>query len=170
VTKHNPSELLPLVYDELRSLAARYLRQERPNHTLQPTALVHEAYVALARKRGVEWHGKTHFLATAASQMRRVLVDYARQRNALKRGGHVQMVSLEEHDAITPDGVLDILAIDQALERLEQLNVRQKDVVEMRLFAGLTEIEIAGLLGVSERTVREDWRIARAWLTHELAL
>lgn len=164
-----PTDLLPVVYEELRRLAASYMRGERTDHTLQPTALVHEAYLRLVRNTRMEWQGKTHFFAMAATQMRRILVGYARKREAQKRGGGGRMVTLDEAVALTRRQTVDVLALDEALQRLAQLDSRQSQVAELRLFAGLTEVELSEHLGVSERTVREDWRVARAWLMRELA-
>jgi len=161
-------ELMPLVYAELRSLAARYLRGERPGATLQPTALVHEAYLRLIENERIDWQGKTHFFAMAATQMRRVLVEHARARAAKKRGAGGQRITLTEALARTPDPSLDLLALDQALTRLVARSPRQGRVAELTIFAGLFAREIAFSLQVSERTVKEDWRVARAWLMKEL--
>ncbi len=157
--------LLPLVYDELRSLARRQMGRERPDHTLHSTALVHEAYLKLAGAGGVEAADRNHFLAIAARAMRQVLVDHARRRLAAKRGGDWQVTTLADgHQAVEfrPE---EMLALDRALERLEP---RQRQVVEYRFFAGMEEAEIAAVLGMSERTVRRDWVKARAWLYREL--
>jgi RNA polymerase sigma factor (TIGR02999 family) len=161
------AEILPLVYDELRRLASAYMRRERADHTLQTTSLVHEAYLRLRNHRA-GWRGKTHFFALAAIEMRRVLVEHARARAAQKRGGGRCEVTLDEDAAVTP-GPLGILALDEALRRLARTSARRAAVAEYRIFAGLTEAEMAKVLGVSERTVREDWRAARAWLKRELA-
>lgn len=157
--------LLPLVYEELRSLARRQMGRERPDHTLHSTALVHEAYLKLAGGGGVEAADRNHFLAIAARAMRQVLVDHARRRLAAKRGGDWQLTTLADgHQAVEfrPE---EMLALDRALERLEP---RQRQVVEYRFFAGMEEAEIAAVLGMSERTVRRDWVKARAWLYREL--
>lgn len=161
--------LLPLVYDELRSLARRYLRAERPGVTLQPTALVHEAYLRLIENERIDWQGKTHFLAMAATQMRRILVDHARARAAQKRGGRGNRITLTDGLARTSDPSVDLLAIDEALSRLIARSPRQGRVAELRLFAGMPARETALHLGISERTVKDDWRIARSWLMKELA-
>ena len=161
-------ELMPLVYDELRRLARSYMRWERPDHTLQPTALVNEAYVRLVEGTLVPWKDRTHFFAVAAQLMRRILVDYARARRAGKRGGSARMVSLDEALALPEQKGIDVLALDEALARLEQRDERQARIVEMRFFAGLSEEEIGNHLGVSSRTVRRDWNIARAWLFKEI--
>lgn len=167
--RRSPAELLPLVYEELRRLAGAYMRGERRSHTLQSTALVHEAYLRLEKHKKPSWKGKTHFFAIAAVEMRRVLVEHARARNAEKRGGGLREVTLDEGVAVTPRQTVDILALDEALTRLAALNARQAVVAEYRIFAGLTEAEMATILGVSERTVREDWRIARTWLRRQLS-
>lgn len=163
------ARLLPLVYDQLRALAHRYMQQERPDHTLQTTALVHEAYVRLIDVDRVDWRGKTHFFAIAAREMRRVLVEHARSKKARKRGGGLKNVTLEDTHAIAPGSVVDVLALDEALERLQQQSPRQIRVVELRFFAGLSVEETARLLEVSEATVKGDWRMAKAWLSRELA-
>ena len=159
--------LLPLVYRELRALAARYLRSERAGSTWQPTALVHEAYLRLIESERIDWKGKTHFMAVAAIQMRRILVDHARARAAKKRGG--RPITLTETLLSTAKPSIDLMALDEALDRLATRSPRQARVVELKLFAGLVSTEIAFSLGVSERTVKEDWRVARAWLMNELA-
>jgi RNA polymerase sigma factor (TIGR02999 family) len=160
--------LLPLVYGELRALAAHYLRSERAGATWQPTALVHEAYLRLIDNERIDWKGKTHFMAMAATQMRRILVDHARARGAKKRGGRPRPVTLTETLLTTEKPSIELLALDEALERLAARSPRQSRVAELKLFAGLLVTEIAFSLGVSERTVKEDWRVARAWLMKEL--
>ncbi len=165
-------QLLPVVYDELRRLARGYLSRERPDHTLQPTALVHEAYLRLAGQSRVEWQGRTHFLAVGARAMRRLLIDHARTRRRQKRGGGRRQVTLNE--AVTPLAVCDLdleqlLAIEEALERLAGISERQAAIVELRFFGGLTVEEVAKHLGVSPRTVESDWARARKWLRQELA-
>jgi RNA polymerase sigma factor (TIGR02999 family) len=161
-------QLLPLVYDELRALAARYLRSERDASTLQPTALVHEAYLRLIDYERVDWKGKTHFFAMAATQMRRILVDRARARDARKRGGGERPITLTESLLPGAGTSVSLLVLDETLERLAARSSRQSRVAEMKLFADLPAKEIAFSLGVSERTVKEDWRVARAWLMKEL--
>ncbi len=156
------------MYERLRALARRFLRQERAGHTLQPTALVNEAYVRLAGVERLEWQGRTHFLAVAAQQMRRVLVDHARQKIADKRGARRARVTLEEGMAVAAPRWVDVLALDRAIEKLARRNERRAKVVELRLFAGLEVPEIGEALAISERTVKEDWRMARAWLAREL--
>jgi RNA polymerase sigma factor (TIGR02999 family) len=163
------ARLLPLVYDELRALAGAYMREERPDHTLQPTALVHEAFIRLIDITRVDWHGKSHFVAMAATQMRRVLVEHARARRAQKRGSDPRKVTLDENVAITPEHTLDPIAFDEALDKLAIESRRQSRVAELRCFAGLGVKEAAYILGVSETTVKRDWRVARAWLRRELA-
>jgi RNA polymerase sigma-70 factor (ECF subfamily) len=161
-------DLMPLVYDELRSLAAHYLNHERPGPTLQPTALVHEAYLRLIENERIDWKGKTHFRAMAATQMRRILIDHARARGAQKRAGGAYRITFTDALVRTADPTLDLLALDEALTRLAARSPRQGRVAELTIFAGLFTRETALCLGVSERTVKEDWRVARAWLMKEL--
>ena len=171
-TNASLEQLLPLVYDELRHLARSYLRRERPGHTLQATALVHEAYEKLADQSRVNWRGRSHFFAVAAQQMRRLLIDDARHRGRLKRGGGDQRVTLEgtEGGIVGPEFDLDeLLSLDRALTKLEGLDRREARVVELRFFSGMSAEEVAGALDVSERTVRSDWAHARAWLKNELS-
>ena len=161
--------LLPLVYGELRSLAAREMRRERPDHTLQPTALVHEAYLRLVNAAELGAAGRTHFFAQAALAMRRVLVDHARRRRSAKRGGSLERVPLGDPDQPhQPPFDLDILALDESLTRLARAHPDRVQVVEMRFFAGMTHEEIASALGESTRTVERHWRFARAWLFRDL--
>ena len=161
-------ELLPLVYTNLRALAAKYLRGERSDHTLQPTALVHEAYLKMVDVKRIDWQGKTHFFAMAARQMRRVLVDHARAHSAQKRGAAL-CVTLDEGRAPGQFAdPTDLLALDEVLEQLAGANPRQAQVAELRLFAGMQIDEIAAMVQVSERTVKSDWRFAKAWLTRQL--
>ena len=162
------ARLLPLVYEELRALAARYLRGERAGHSLQPTDLVHEAYLRLIELDRMDWQGKAHFFAMAATQMRRVLVDHARAADAAKRGGRPARITLSDDLATTEQRSVDFLVLDDALSRLGHRHERQGRVAEMRLFAGLEVKEVALYLRVSERTVKEDWRVARAWLLKEI--
>lgn len=162
------SKLMPLVYDELRALAARHLRSERVNHTLQPTALVHEAYLKLIDQTRVNWQGRTHFFAVGAQIIRRILVDHARQRKRRKRGGGAARVTLDDAVALAPQRDEEILALDEALEKLAKLDARQAQVVELRFFGGLSVKEVAEQLKVSTRTVEGDWTMARAWLLREL--
>jgi RNA polymerase sigma factor (TIGR02999 family) len=163
------AKLMPLVYDEFRALAARHLRHERPNHTLQPTALVHEAYLRLIDQTRVDWQGRTHFFAIGAQAIRRILVDHARQRKRQKRGGGAGRVTLDEAVALAPQREEEILALDEAMEKLAKLDSRQAEVVEMRFFAGMSVEEVSEVLGVSKRTIEGDWTMARAWLMRELS-
>lgn len=165
-------DLLPYVYDELRMLARKYLRRERPGHTLQPTALVHEAYLKLVDQSKMDWQGRTHFFAVGAKVMRHLLIDHARGKGRAKRGGDRQKVTLAE--GLTPSGgrdldTEDLLALNDGLDRLAELDARQARVVELRFFGGLTVPEAALILGVSKRTVEGDWAHARAWLKRELS-
>jgi RNA polymerase sigma-70 factor (ECF subfamily) len=162
------SRLLPQVYDELRAIAATYMQRERAEHTLQPTALVHEAYMRLIDIERIDWQGRNHFLAMAATQMRRILVNHARDRGAQKRGGGQTLVTLNEDAAVADVDTVEMLALDEALQKLGAASPRQGRVAEMRLFAGLKVDEIANVLEVSARTVKMDWRVARAWLRREL--
>ena len=160
--------LLPLVYVELRRLAHAYMRRERVSHTLQPTALVHEAYMRMGNVNRIAWRGKTHFFAMAATQMRRVLVEHARAAGRKKRGSKPLRVELGEGVALTEALSFDLLAIDEALEQLARRSERQARVAELRLFAGMTAAEITSIVAVSERTVKQDWRIARAWISRRM--
>jgi len=160
--------LMPLVYAELRRLAARYMGRERAGHTLQTSALINEAYLRLVGARGVQWQNRAHFYAVSAGAMRRILVDFARARDNLKRGGGVRPIPLDEQTLAGVTRSADLLALDEALERLAVLSPRQGRVVELRYFGGMTEQEVADVLNVSSRTVRNDWQLARAWLHREL--
>ena len=161
--------LMPLVYDELRALAARSLRSERSAHTLQGTALVHEAYLKLVDQRQVRWQDRAHFFAVAAQVMRRILVDHARRHGAAKRGGGVAALALEDVAlAAAPGPTVDWVALDRALDRLATLDSRQARIVELRFFGGLTIEETAEVLRVSPATVKNEWSLARAWLHREL--
>jgi RNA polymerase sigma-70 factor, ECF subfamily len=164
------ARLVPILYQELRRLAGGYLRGERQGHTLQPTALVHEAYLRLAAETRADWQNRAQFMGVAAQLMRRILVDYARARDAGKRGGSAVRVSLERLDpeSAAPPFV-EILVVDRALLRLEKLDPQQARVVELRYFAGLTVDEAAEALGISPRTVKRDWAMASAWLRRELS-
>jgi RNA polymerase sigma factor (TIGR02999 family) len=161
--------LLPLVYAELRHIAARQLGKERPGHTLQPTALVHEVYLRLVDQRRVDWQDRAHFFGVAAQIMRRILVDMARARGRAKRGRRPLHVSLSEAADVPLDTPVDLVALDDALKSLESLHARQSRVIEMRFFGGLDLEETAHVLGVSVGTVRRDWSLARAWLFRELS-
>jgi RNA polymerase sigma-70 factor, ECF subfamily len=156
--------LLPLVYEELHRIAARYMRRERTAHTLQTSALVNEAYMRLADYKQMKWQDRAHFFAVAAQAMRRILIDFARARRNRKRGGDAERVSLAEDTAVAPNGRTDVLALNEALESLAKLNARQARVVELRYFGGLNEEEVAHVLGIAPRTVRADWQLARVWL------
>jgi RNA polymerase sigma factor (TIGR02999 family) len=167
--KEAAERVFPLVYDQLRRLAARQLRHERRGHTLQPTALVHEAYLRLAGQRAPEWPDRAHFFAMAAGVMRHVLVDHARRNRAAKRGGSACRVSLDEAAAAGPPLELEVIALDEALQELATLDADQARIVELRFFGGLTVEEAAAVLGVSAATVQRDWRTARAWLYRRIA-
>lgn len=163
--------LLPLVYEEMRRLAGAYLREESAGHTLQPTALAHEAYLRLLDQRHVSWQNRAHFMGLAAQAMRRILIDHARRRGAQKRGGDAVHVTLEDSDAIAEGAEpLGVAADDlnDALDRLAALDERQARVVELRFFTGLSVEETAEVLGVSPATVKRDWTLARAWLHRDL--
>lgn len=162
------NELLPEVSDELHKIAGAYMRDERVNHTLQPTALIHECYVRLLEREAVNWRDRSHFFAFAAKTMRRILVDHARARQTAKRGGGVEPLTLESYLGSESSGIVDLIAIDDAMLRLSCLDGRLGKLVEMRLFAGLNNREIAEVLDVGEATVGRDWVRARAWLAREL--
>ncbi len=166
------SIMMPQVYEELRRLAHSYFRGQRSNHTLEPTALVNEAYIKLADQDGNKWEDRTHFLAVAATAMRHILINYAHRRNAQKRGGgsNYQRVTLSE--AIFPGSgkEIDLCALDDAMKQLANLDERKSKIVEARFFGGLTNDEVAHVLGVSKTTVESDWRMARAWLSREMAV
>ena len=162
-------ELLPVVYDELRRRAARYLRHERVNHTLQPTALVNEAYLRLVDQESVEWKDRGHFFAVAAQAMRRILVDHARQKNREKRGGPGADLQLDDEFEIpTVQRNIDIEALDEALSRLAVIDPRQVQLVELRYFAGLSLEETADAMNISRATAAREWQMAKAWLHREL--
>ena len=160
-------QLVPIVYEELRRLAHHYMRGERAGHTLQTTALVNEVYLRLAGIDGLQWRDRAHFFAMAATLMRRVLVDYARQRGRDKRGAGVSVTSLGEH-AVASQPAVDVVALDEALERLATVDPQQSRVVELRFFAGLSVEETAEALGISPATVKRDWATAKLWLYNEL--
>ncbi|HWB10858.1 MAG TPA: sigma-70 family RNA polymerase sigma factor [Pirellulales bacterium] len=162
-------ELVPLIYDELRRVAARYLRREAPGNTLQPTALVHEAFVKLAGQQRVDWQGRTHVLAIGAKAMRRILVDHAKRKRRVKRGGGLNRIQLDEATALSPERDEDLLAVDEALDKLAAIDERQATIVELRFFGGMTVEEVAQTLGISKRTVESEWTMVRAWLRRELA-
>lgn len=163
------AELIPQIYDELRRVAGRYMRFERPNHTLQPTALVNEAYVRLIQEPNLHWKDRAHFFATAAQLMRHILVDHARARRAGKRGGVQNQITLNEDVVASPGEGVDVLALHEALEKLAAVNPRQGRIVELHFFGGMAFEEIAAVLDVSERTVKRDWAMARIWLFKEIS-
>lgn len=160
-------QLLPLVYDELHRIANAYMRRERPDHTLQATALIHEAYLRLAGEE-IDWQDRGHFIGLAAHVMRRVLVDYARQHQAERRAGGMQRVEMDDNLAITPERLDEVLFLDRALGRLKEKNARQAQVVELRYFGGLSVEQIASMLGIAPRSVKRDWALARMFLYREL--
>jgi RNA polymerase sigma-70 factor (ECF subfamily) len=162
------AQLIPQVYGELRRLAARYMRAERRNHTLQPTALVNEAYSFLIQQPQIPWQSRVHFFATASQAMRHILVDYARKRRAAKRGGVQRQVTLSQSALWCEARTIDVLVLNEALEHLAQLDPRQARIVELHFFGGLNFDEIAFVLDVSDRTIKRDWSMARAWLKSEL--
>jgi RNA polymerase sigma factor (TIGR02999 family) len=166
--------LTPLVYDELRDLAHRYMRHERADHTLQTTALVNEAYLRLVEVKGIDWQDRVHFLAVSARIMRRILVNAARARASAKRGGemervnHSTAVDFDQLPAAYSDRAAELLALDDALSKLAQMDPRRGQVIELRFFGGLTVEETAGVLNISPQSVMRDWKLARAWLSREL--
>lgn len=162
-------QLVPLVYDELRRQAGRYLRHERAGHTLQTTALIHEAYMRLVDQRNVHWQNRAHFFGIAAQLMRRILVDHARHKKRAKRGGSDVRVSLAEATVTTTGQDLDVIALDAALDQLANIDEQQSKVVELRFFSGLTVDETAEVLGISPATVKRDWSMAKAWLHREIS-
>jgi RNA polymerase sigma factor (TIGR02999 family) len=162
-------KLVPLVYEELRRLAKRQMGRERPDHTLQTTALIHEAYLRLVDIRNVHWQNRAHFFALCARLMRRILVDFARSRRYAKRGGGAQAVSLGQSPTISPERSTDLVAVDDALRALSRIDARKGQVVELRFFGGLTVEETAEALKVSPETVRRDWKLAKVWLLRELS-
>ena len=166
--KKAAEELMPLVYTEFQRLARKQLSGEAEGHTLQPTALVNEVYLKLIQQDRVDWKGKTHFFAIGAQAMRRILIDHARKRNRIKRGGDRARVEFDADLALSPGKDEDLLALEDALEKLEKLDERQARIVELRFFGGLTVAEVAEVLGVSKRTVESDWTMVRAWLRREL--
>jgi len=161
-------KLVPLVYHELKRLARSYMRRERNDHTLQATALVHEAYLKLVEQRSVDWQSRAHFFGIAAQVMRRILIDHARGHLRDKRGGGVRPVPLEENLAFAPGQSLELIRLDQALDRLAKLDQRQSRIVELRYFGGLSVEETAEFLRISPKTVKRDWSVAKAWLHGEM--
>lgn len=164
------NELLPIVYDDLHALAEKYLRAESAGHTLQPTALVHEAYMKLVDQTRVDWQGRTHFFAVGAQAMRRILVDHARRRGAAKRGGDRQRITVDEQLLAAGRRDEDLLALDEALEKLADLDPQQAKMVELRFFGGLNVAETATALGLSKRTTEREWNMVRSWLRRELTV
>ena len=165
--QHAAEDLLPLVYAELHRLARSYMRRERPDHTLQATALINEAYLRLAEDH-TDWNSRDHFMGVAANTMRRVLVDYARAHKAEQRGGRLQKVELKEELVLSPDKLDEMEWLDETLTRLEKHNSRQAKIVELRYFGGLSMEEIASVTGISVRSVRREWTLARLWLFRQL--
>ena len=160
--------LMPVVYGELRRQAARHLRNERGNHTLQPTALVNEAFMRLVDQRNIRWQNRAHFFGIASQAMRRILVDHARGHARVKRGGPKAQVTLDEGMLVTEQKSIDLLALDEALKRLAALDERQARVVELRFFGGLSVEETGEVMGISPATIKREWSMAKAWLSAEL--
>lgn len=160
--------LIALVYAELKRLATHYLRGERPDHTLQPTALVNEVYLQLVDRRNQHWQNRAHFVGVAGKLMRRILIDHARAHNSAKRGGGDVKVSLDDVWFMSKERSDELLAMDEALDRLAAHDLQQSRIVELRFFGGLSIEEVAGVLGISTRTVKRDWNVARAWLYREI--
>lgn len=163
-----PSKLIPFVYDELRRLARGYLQHERTGHTLQPTALVHEAYLRLVREKDIEWQDRSHFFGIAARLMRQILINYAKARATGRRGGGVPKLSIEAAQFVPQESADDLVALDEALQDMAKTYSRQAQVVEFRFFGGMETKEIAQALEVSEKTVLRDWNFAKLWLFREL--
>ncbi len=162
-------ELFPLVYDELRRVAEHQLRQERDGHTLQPTALVHEAYLRLIGQHSVDWRNRAHFFSIAAEMMRRILVNYAIERHAEKRGGHATKLALDEAVNFAEQREVDLVLLDEALTRLAVIDPTQSRIVELRFFGGLTIEEVAEVLELSDSTIKREWRVAKAWLYRQIS-
>jgi len=162
------ADLVVLLYSELRSLASHYLRRERSDHTLQTTALVHEAYLRLAGQKEVRWKNREQFMGVAAQLMRRILVDYSRGHDAKKRGSDFEKVFLEEAEIVSKGRAADVIQLDEALTRLAEFDPQQAQLVELRFFGGLSMEEAAGVLGVSRTTVKRNWNVVKAWLAREL--
>ncbi len=160
---------MPLVYDELRRIARGYMRRERPDHTLQTSALINEAYIRLVDQQGAHWQNRAHFFAIAAKLMRRIMVDYARSRGYAKRGGNALQVSFDEELAVSGKQAADVVALDDALKDLEEIDPRKSQIVELRFFGGLSIDETAEALAISTPTVEREWRAARAWLHRAIA-
>lgn len=162
------SEILPLVYDELRKISSKYLREEHRNHTFQTTELVHEAYLKLIGTENISWESRAHFFGIAANSMRQILVDYARKRNSIKRGSGENKISLNDVPTISIENDQQILALDDALKKLESVEERSSKIVELRFFSGLTIDEAAEVLNISAATAKRDWNFAKAWLYREI--
>jgi len=162
--RHDLDALMAALYADLRRLAVSHLGRERGNHTLQPTALVHEAYVKLVDQRNTAWADRLHFFAVAARIIRRILIDHARAKNAERRGGDRTLISITTHDVPAPERDIDLIALDEALEELAELDPQQAKIVELRYFSGCTVEEVAQILNIGKRTVDRDWQAARAWL------
>ncbi len=167
--RHAGEQLFADVYTELRALAARYMHGERQNHTLQPTALVHEAYLKLLGQTRVDWRGRAHFLGIAAQSMRQILVDHARRRGAAKRGGDRHRIALDDNLVVESHRDVDLLALEDALTKLAKLDPRQVQMIELRFFAGLSIAEVAKVMGMSKRSAEREWTMVRAWLRRELS-
>lgn len=161
-------ELIALVYDELRRMARRYMRRESQGHTLQTSALVHEAYLRLVDQKSVQWQNRAHFFGVAAQLMRRILVDHARSRSRAKRGGGAQMISFVDQAVVSKE-VAEVIALDDALKNLAEMDARKSQIVEMKFFGGLTTEEVAEVLKVTPRTVEREWRKAKAWLNRAIS-
>lgn len=161
-------KLIPFVYAELKRLARTYMRRERPDHTLQATALVHEVYIKLAKQQAVDWQSRAHFFGIAAQLMRRILIDHARGHLRQKRGGANEVLPLDEALVFSPERSKELVKLDEALERLSKVDARQSRIVELRYFGGLSVDETAEFLGISPKTVKRDWSVAKAWLHGEL--
>jgi RNA polymerase sigma factor (TIGR02999 family) len=162
-------ELMPLVYDELRVMAKRHMGLQKKGHTFQTTELIHEAYVKLAKNDGQSWDNRAHFFSVASKAMRHILVDYARSKNAQKRGNAAQKITFEENAMISKDNSMEVLALDEALKSLQKFDERKSQIVEMKFFGGLTIEEIARVLKISAETVKRDWRFSRTWLLKEIS-
>jgi RNA polymerase sigma factor (TIGR02999 family) len=167
--RHAGEQLFADIYTELRAVAAQYLHRERKNHTLQPTALVHEAYLKLLGQTRADWQGRAHFLAIASQAMRQILVDHARRRGAAKRGGNRHRIALDGNLVIESNRDVDLLALEDALTKLTRLDPRQAQMIELRFFAGLSIAEVAKVIGMSKRSAEREWTMVRAWLRRELS-
>lgn len=167
-SRESLDELLPLVYDELKRVAGRQLAGERPNHTLQATALLHEAYIRLIDQHSVDWTNRAHFFSIASEMMRRILVNHAESRAAKKRGDGKTVLCLDDINSFPQADSVDVLVLDSALNRLEKLDRQQAKIIELKFFAGLTTEETARVLGISDSTVKREWRMAKAWLSTQL--